>query len=245
MAKQAASLHDLPFNILTDVPSVPELVARFDLARHEDVILDELAQYVQTGRIPAATGELIKIPEDTITIEQLALLFYLVVTLKPILSIETGFGVGLMAAMMTLAHMRNGLNGGHIPIQDQAKLAHEGIGFYTMQRLELTGFQLMEHAPAFVLPQVCMQGLNQGFRLAYLNSATSFEEQMMEYYYLNRMLNEGGILAVNTTHLTRQKLVEFIQKERDDYAVRVMPCDITLIQKPDIHELLRSSSTRH
>jgi hypothetical protein len=245
MAQVTASLHELPYNILTDLPSMAVMLAQLEVARHESHSLDEVVRFVETGRIPTASGEFLKVPEDTITIDQVALLYYLTVTLKPILSVETDFGVGLMASVMTLAHMQNGLNGGHIPIQDQAKLAHEGIGFYTMQRLGLVGFQLMEHAPAFVLPQVCMQGLNQGFRLAYLNGSGSLDEQIMAYYYLNKMLNPGGVLVVNTTHPARQKLVEFIQKERDDYAVRVMPCGITLIQKPDIQELLRSSNTRH
>ncbi len=159
--------------------------------------------------------------------------------------IETGFNLGLTAGVITAAHMRNGLNGGHVPIQDQAKIVAEGTGFYTMQRLGLQGFQIMEHPPAVVLPQVYAQGLNQGLLFVYLNSAENADEQVMEYFYLNRMLNEGGVMAINTTHPARRRLVGFIREDRDDYAIRELSCDITLVQKPNVTDLARHLATRH
>ncbi|WP_206214361.1 hypothetical protein, partial [Pseudomonas viridiflava] len=58
------------------------------------------------------------------------------------------------------------------------------------------------------------------------------DEQMMEYFYLIRLLNEGGIIAINTRAPARQELVDYIRKNRHDYAVRVVDDHITLVQIP-------------
>jgi hypothetical protein len=245
MAHAAASISDLPFNILTDLPSPQEWLDRLDVACHEMPALDEVIQLIKLGHVPTPMGELMKLSEDSVTMEQAALLFYLATTLKPILTIETGFKMGLTASVFTLAHMRNELSGGHVPIQEQAKLVNEGIGLYTLERLNLQGYQIMEHAPAVVLPQVYMQNLNKGLKIVYLNSAENADEQIMEYFYLNRMLNEGGVMAINLNHPARQQLVEFIRNDRSDYAIRMLPCNIALVQKPNVTELSRHMATRH
>lgn len=245
MATASIPSLDLPFNILTDLPVAQEWLAQLEADRHEGSALDDVLGIVETRHVLSPHDELIKIPEGGLTLEQAALFYYLVTTLKPILTIETGFRFGLAASVITLAHMKNALNGGHVPIQEQAKLVNEGTGFYTMQRLKLEGFQLMEHAPAIVLPQVFTQGLNQGLRFVYLNSAESTDEQIMEYFYLIRMLNEGGVMAINTTHPARRRLIDFIRSDRDDYAIRELTCDITLVQKPNVTVLSRHTATRH
>src|SRR5690606_3097909 len=111
-------------------------------------------------------------------------LFYLVTAIRPVISYETGFDQGLAAALMTAAHMVNGEHGGHVPIQDDAKNVEGGIGAKIFSELGLTGYQIMEHEPAHVLPQLFLQRLGQGLRLVYFNSATASDEQMMEYYYI-------------------------------------------------------------
>ena len=239
------SMQELPFNILTDLALPQKWLARLENARRDNNALDEVARMLETRRMTSPHDESLSIPEDAVTLEQAALFYYLVTTLKPILSIETGFKLGLAAAVITLAHMGNGLNGGHVPIQDQAKQVLDGAGFYTLQRLNLQGYQIMEHPPSVVLPQVYSQGLNQGLLFVYLNSAENADEQVMEYFYLNRMLNEGGVIAINTAHPARRRLVEFIREDRDDYAIRELTCDITLVQKPHLTNLARHFATRH
>lgn len=229
----------LPFNILTDLPSPDEWHNRTRQACGGLPALDRIFLMIEQRWVPNRQGKKYRLGEHDLTVEQAELLFYLMTETRPILTVETGFEHGLVSAIMTAAHMANGLNGGHVPIQNQPKNILDGIGFYTMERLNLTGYQIMEHETATVLPQMYLQKLNEGLSLVYFNSATQFDEQMMEYFFLNRLLNEGGIMAVNTHQIARRELVDYVRRSRHDYAVRDLKCGITLIQTPDASAFAR------
>lgn len=237
---------ELPFNILTDLAPPATWSNTATHARNRMPTLDELFAMIERREVVDQNGKNMRVPDQEVTSEQAELLFYLVTQIKPVLSVEVGFYTGLAAGVMTSAHMLNGRNGGHVPIQEQAKLVHDGVGFHTMERMELSGYQIMEHETALVLPQLYMQNLNQGLSLVYFNGAQDFEEQMMEYFYLNRLLNEGGIFAINTNHACRRDLIDFIRRDRDDYAIRALSCGITLVQKPAFTALAQhSAATKH
>jgi len=244
--QEQAENSELPFNILTDLASPAAWSKIAHEARNDTPQLDEVFSMIERREVIDTNGKNVKLKDGDITLEQAELLFYLIHEIKPILSVEMGFANGLAASVMTTAHMLNGLNGGHVPIEDQAKLVNDGIGHHTMERLELTGYQIMEHEPALVLPQMLLQQLNQGLKLVYFNGARTFEEQMMEYYYMNRLLNEGGVLAINTANAARRELVDFIRRDRHDYAIRALSCGITLVQKPAVTALAQhAASVKH
>jgi hypothetical protein len=222
----------LPFSILTDLPSPEEWHKRCRQACSTIRQIDTILSLIEQGFVPNEHGRKIKFREDDITVEQAELLFYLTTEVKPILTVETGFDHGLVTAIFAAAHMYNELKGGHVPIQAQPKYVMEGVGFYTLEKLGLSLYQVMEHESAMVLPQMYLQKLSEGLGIVYLNSATEFDEQMMEYFYLNRLLQEGGIIAINTAASARRELVDYIRTSRFDYAVREMSCGITLVQLP-------------
>jgi hypothetical protein len=235
MAESAPS--GLPFSILTDIPSAAEWHKRCRQACGKVKTLDELLTMIEQRSVPTEQGGVVTLTDDDITLPQAELLFYLVTQTKPILTVETGFNHGLAASIITAAHVYNGLKGGHVPIQEQPRSFMDGIGFYTIERLDLPGYQIMEHETGMVLPQMYLQKLNDGLSFVYFNSATEFDEQMMEYFYLGRLLNEGGIIAINTAAPARQQLVDYIRASRSDYAIRDVGNSITLVQTPHRTEL--------
>lgn len=235
MSQPSAKAQDLPFHILTDLatPSVWTQNARKACSKMP--ALDALFTMIDKREI--SRGELrtpYAVKDDSVTTQQAELFLYILTQIKPNLSLEIGFGDGLLSGVLTAAHMYNGLKGGHIPVQDRARAIYGGIGIYVLEHLNLENYQIMEHPSATVLPQIYLQHINDGLLFAYLNHATGFDEQMMEYFYITRLLNEGGILAINTTHPARRALVDFIRSDRDDYAVRDMECDVTLVQIPKL-----------
>lgn len=229
----------LPFSILTDLASPAEWHKRTRQACDQLPALEELLTMIEMREMPDEQGTRIKLEGREISLKHAELFFYLVTLTKPILSVETGFGSGLAAGVITAAHLYNELLGGHVPVQSRAREALDGLGLYTLERLKLTGYQVMEHETAMVLPQMYLQKLNQGLSFVYFNSATEFDEQMMEYYYINQLLNEGGIMAVNTEVAARRELVAYIQKSRHDYAVRRLDDVITLVQTPKLSAIAR------
>ncbi len=236
----------LPFNILTDLAPPATWTTIANEARNRMASLDELFLMIERRAVLSQNGKHIALADSDVTLAQAELLFYLITEIKPVLSVEIGFSSGLSTGVITSGHMLNGISGGHVPIQDQAKSVDDGIGTHTMERLELSGYQIMEHETALVLPQLYMQQLNQGLKLVYFNGTESFEGQMMEYFYMNRLLNEGGVFAINTDHAARRELIDFIRRDRDDYAIRALSCGITLVQKPAVSMLAQHNvSMRH
>jgi hypothetical protein len=233
MAEAIDTMQDrLPFSILTDLPAPEEWHKRVRKGCAKLRVLDDILSMIEQRFVPNEHGKKIKLAATDITVEQAELLYYLITETKPILTVETGFDHGLVASIMTAAHMVNELNGGHVPVQGQPRYLHEGVGFFTIEKLNLVGYQIMEHEPAIVFPQLYLQKLNEGLALVYFNSAKDFDEQMMEYFYMNRLLNEGGIMVINTTNPARQELVDYIRKNRFDYAVRELDCGMALVQLP-------------
>lgn len=232
MAIAAEQLLQTPFNILTDLPATAEVLNLVKVQRAANPLAEALFAMIEKGEIALKDGTKAKLKSEAPTLQQASWLYYLITTMKPILTVETGFDQGLTGAIMTAAHMANGLHGGHVPIQDEAKKVENGIGFKLFTEFALSGYQIMEHEPAHVLPQLYLQRLNQGMRLVYFNDAVTSDEQMMEYYYLNLLLNEGGVFVINTAHTARRYLVDYLKENRHDYAMRELDCGLTLVQKP-------------
>jgi len=224
----------LPFSIMTDLPSPAEWHKRCRQSTAKLAALDKLLTMIEQREIPTVEGKMIALSKDDLSLQHAELLFYLITETKTILSVETGFGKGLAAAIMTAAHMVNDLNGGHVPIQASTDRGPDDIGSYTLENLGLSGFQIMDHETATVLPQMYLQKLNDGLSFVYFNHAREFDEQMMEYFYLNRLLHEGGIMAINTSDKARRELVDYIRRDRTDYAIRELDATITLVQKPQV-----------
>ncbi len=222
----------LPFSIMTDIPSQSEWHKRCRQACAKVKALDELLTMIEQREVPTEDGKIIQLQDGDITLRQAELFFYIVTETKPVLTVETGFDHGLISGIISAAHEYNGEKGGHVPIQDQPRDIMDGVGFYTLERLNMIGYQIMEHPSAMVLPQMYLQKLNEGLSFIYFNSATDFDEQMMEYFFLSRLLNEGGIIAINTREPARKQLVDYIRTSRSDYAVRDMDDHITLVQTP-------------
>lgn len=230
-------LAQLPFSILTDVMSPAEWHKRTRKACSSIPALDDVLTMIEKREVKWGDNIAAILDDNDITLREAELLFYLICEIKPILTVETGLGKGVAAAVMIAAHMHNGLNGGHVPLQKKNENTKDNPGVALLNALPLTGFQIMDHESALVLPQMYLQQLNDGLKFAYLNNATEFDVLMMEYFYVNQLLNEGGIIAIDTRERVRRELVDYVRRERHDYAVREIDETMTLIQKPQLAAL--------
>lgn len=229
----APPMAQLPFNILTDLPSPAEWHKRVRQACGKFSYLDDVMTATERRRLVWKDID-VPLDDQDMTLEEAELLFYLVTETKPILTVETGLGKGLAAATMIIGHMQNDLNGGHVPLQIKSENTKENPGIALLEAMPITGYQIMDHESALVLPQMYLQQLNDGLTLGYVNNATEFDVLMMEYFYLNRLLNEGGIMAIDTRVKARRELVDYIRRERHDYAIRPISETMTLVQKPSL-----------
>lgn len=234
-------LAQLPFNILTDVMSPAEWHKQTRKACSKLPVLDDVLTMIEKRQVQWGDNISAVLDDGDITLREAELLFYLMREIQPILTVETGLGKGVAAAVMIAGHMHNGLNGGHVPLQKKHENTKDNPGVALLNALPLTGFQIMDHESALVLPQMYLQQLNDGLKFAYLNNATEFDVLMMEYFFVSRLLNEGGIIAIDTRERVRRELVDYVRRELHDHAVREIDEHMTLIQKPQIMALSQHS----
>lgn len=219
-------------NITSDIPSQDEIHNFVEEQRKSSTALDDVLTSMEEGSLLAPSGEKVELHPDCVTKDIAETLFYLTSKIRPILTVETGFIYGLSATAIMCAHEINNLNGGHVPIQVHAKEIHDGIGAYTLERFGFTNFQLMEHESSLVMPQMLIQNLAPDLSLAFINGSKRFDEIMLEVHYIDLLLVNDGVIAINTNHNPAAKaVVDYMKTNKPYYTSKEMDNGLVLFQK--------------
>ncbi len=234
-------IQEYEINLEKDLPSGKAITQYVDQQCQNSSVLSEVMEAVRSRKLPTSDGKFMTLPKDAARQDQLELLFYLTHQLKPILTCETGFNYGMTACSFLCAHALNNLKGGHVPIQNLALNVNSGVGAYTLKRFRMENYQIMEHEPCIVLPEMLLQRLAPDLRLSYINGDDAYDETMLEFYYFDRQTLPSGLIALNFhKSKNRKEVLEFIKKHRPDYKIFETDCGIALIQRdkmPSIHPL--------
>ncbi len=225
----------ITINIAKDIPSSKKIAAYAAEQANNSSVLAEILSIAKDRKIASPDGTMLDLPKNIARQDQLELLFYLTHTTKPILTAETGFNYGMTASAFLCAHALNHLKGGHVPIQNCALDINDGVGAHTLKRLRMENYQIMEHEPSIVLPEMLLQRLAPDLRLSYINGDDIYDEAMLEFYYFDRQTLANGIIAINTYKSKgRKDVLKFIKKYRPSYKIAETDCGITLIQRDKI-----------
>lgn len=220
------------FNIETDVPSQQDITAYAEQQRGSSTALNEILISLEEGALLAPNGSKVKVHPDCVNKDIATTLFYLTHKMRPILTLETGFIFGFSATIIMCAHEMNNLNGGHVPIQVDAKEIHDGIGAYTLERFGFTNFQLMEHESSLVMPQMLIQNLAPDLALAFINGTKRFDEIMLEIHYVDLMLQKDGVMVINSLNSPATKaVIDYMKNNKKHYVSKDMDNGLVLFQK--------------
>lgn len=247
-AKTTPDLNDLSettvatLNINKEIPSGKKIASYVAEQANNSSVLAEVLEIAKSRKLETPDGGVLTLPKETARLDQLELLFYLTHKMKPILTSETGFNYGMTASAFLCAHALNHLKGGHVPIQNRALDINKGVGAHTLKRLRMENYQIMEHEPSIVLPEMLLQRLAPDLRLAYINGDDLYDEAMLEFYYYDRQTLPNGIIALNSYKSKERKdVIKFIKKYRPSYSVAETDCGITLIQRTSLPHSPHSS----
>jgi predicted O-methyltransferase YrrM len=114
--------------------------------------------------------------------------------ISPTRSLEVGFAYGVSTlhiceALSKLPHAAK-----HIVVDPFQRTKWHGVGLYNV---ESAGFShlvdFMEARSEFALPQLLSDGVRLDFAL--IDSLHTFEQCMIEFFYIDRMLNPNGVLV--------------------------------------------------
>lgn len=173
-----------------------------------------LKRILETGHFEDADGKLIPVFAE-ISREEGEFLQKIIADLKPVVSLEVGLAYGVSALFICDALDRTP-NTRHIVI-DLAQLGDpwKGNGLYNLKKAgydDIIELYNMESQRA--LPQLEASGFKIDF--AFVDGGHTFDHALVDFFYIDRMLRVGGIVAFDDANYpSLQKVCRFIIKNRN------------------------------
>jgi len=135
---------------------------------------------------------------DGIDPEEGALLLSLICQHKFTRTLEVGCAFGVSSLYICEALSRMG-SGCHTIIDPNQYSEFHGIGIANLKRAGFDFFELIEKPSEVALPALLAEG--RKFQFALIDGWHTFDHTLLDLFYVNRLLEEGGIVAIDDLHL--------------------------------------------
>jgi predicted O-methyltransferase YrrM len=114
------------------------------------------------------------------------------------ITIEIGcaFGFSSLFICDALAHRENPR---HIIIDPNQNVHYDGKGVANLRRAGFAFFELIEKPSELALPLLLKNG--KEFDFALIDGFHTFDHTMLDFFFLNRMLRVGGLLAIDDNEM--------------------------------------------
>jgi predicted O-methyltransferase YrrM len=135
---------------------------------------------------------------DGIDPEEGALLLSLICQHKFTQTLEVGCAFGISSLYICEALSRQG--SGHHTILDPGQYQEfHGIGIANLKRAGFEFFELIEKPSEIALPYLLAEG--KKFQFALIDGWHTFDHTLVDLFYVDRLLEEGGVVVIDDLHL--------------------------------------------
>lgn len=185
----------------------------------------------QTQRVTTPNGETLPLHSHLPQLEG-ELLQTWIAQYRPQQLLEIGFAYGLSALYIVDALQTYAIPCDYYHIIDPfQRTTWQSVGISHLEHIGWTTYTLHEERSELFLPHMLAQGMI--FNFAFIDGNHAFDQVMMEFFYVNRMLSIGGIIIFDDIHLFAiQKVVHYVE---------TYPC-YTILEIPrtfDTHRTVR------
>lgn len=123
-------------------------------------------------------------------------------------SIEVGCGFGLSSAQICTA-LQGRPGARHLMLDPFQTSDVGGAGVQLLRRIGIDFFTLLEKPSEVALPELLAAGAQ--FDFCFIDGLHTFDQTLLDFYYLNRMLRVGGIMAIDdVNHPAVNKAVKYV-----------------------------------
>ncbi len=127
---------------------------------------------------------------------------------KPRNSIEVGCAYGISSLFICDA-METTTGGKHTIIDPCQTEFFNSIGIHHLQKAGCTNYEFIEDLSELVLPRLLAEG--KKFDFAFIDGMHTFDHTLIDFFYLNRMMNIGGIIVIDDTGMPSiSKLMRYL-----------------------------------
>ena len=128
---------------------------------------------------------------------------------KPTCSVEVGFAFGISALYACDALKANGNPCRHIIMDPNQTSGYRGLGLANIERAGfLDMIELHERGSEIVLPQLFAEGLK--IQAAIIDGWHTFDHTLVDFFYINKMLEVGGVIIDDTWFPSISQVVDHI-----------------------------------
>lgn len=131
--------------------------------------------------------------------------------LSPKKLIEIGCAYGVSSLYLCSALSESSNRASLIIIDPYQSTEWENIGITNLNRVNVDYFHLLEKPSEVVLPELLIKG--EKFDFAFIDGWHTFDHVLIDFFYLNKMLNIGGVIVFDDVdYPSVNKLINYIVK---------------------------------
>ena len=192
-----------------------------------------LGEIIKRGTVLGRSGKVLDTASFS-TLNNLLILRRLHLTTKASRTLEIGLAMGGSCLVFTQTHKELGASPEHQhvaidPFQRSPWIDEAGL--LAVERDNLSGYlDFREDYSCYVLPGLIKAGAK--FNLVYIDGSHLFEDVFVDFYYVARLLEEGGIMLFDdSTNPHIRKVVRFVRR---NLASSLPEFDLAPYRPPDI-----------
>ena len=172
-----------------------------------------LSEIYRTGQITLPSGQIVPADANGMPQAQAERLYDLVRHERPQLTLEVGLAVGLSTMCICQALIDTG-TGRHIAM-DPFQTRYDEAGLRHLERAGLRNLvEFHEESSHRVLPQ--LEAANTRVDFAFIDGGHLFDFTLLEFFYIDRMLKVGGLIAFDDMWMPAvRKVVRYAVSNRD------------------------------
>ncbi len=164
---------------------------------------------------------------------EVSIIYQCIRQLQPVKAVECGFEHGTSTVTILQAMEDNG-KGELITIDPLQLSEYKGVGLANVQACKLTHrFKFMEAPDQYALPQLFLSG--HIFDFAFIDSNHMFDQTIVELFFLDKMLNVGGLILLDDYPLSSVKSAcNFFETNMPYKVIETGSKRLRLLRKGDI-----------
>lgn len=150
-------------------------------------------------------------------------------------TIEIGCAFGISSLYICEALSQQG-SGYHTIIDPGQYSNFDGIGIANLKRAGFNSFELIEKPSEIALPTLLAAGTT--FQFALVDGWHTFDQTLLDLFYVNRLLEVGGIVAIDDLHMHGVRRAVRYMLNYPNYEVVGSTKDFERFQKAPVRRLI-------
>jgi predicted O-methyltransferase YrrM len=174
---------------------------------------DVLEQIYRTKRVEDAEGNRLDPFPTAIPRETAAVLGQVILERELARTLEVGMAYGLSALAICEVHDKQG-SGEHIAVDPNQSRLYRNVGLLNVERARLEDHLRFIEAPSHeALPRLLEEGVELDF--AFIDGAHLFDFALLDFFYIDRLLRVGGIVAFDDLWMPAiRRVISFVLTNR-------------------------------